>query len=364
MRATFLLSTFILFAAPTFAQQDSSKFIYKGQWVGNGSLSYSTARGENPMFEASASVGYLVLNRLAFGIDAGYTKADNTLKGSWPFPVEYTDNYSLLSGSIFSRFYIRVKRFAPYAEVQFGGIRSTHETYRTITYNEEFYKAGIGFSYFITPGIAFNGNYSWTYFPGIVNYYASYKQTGEVSRSLNLGLQIYLSRNQGKRFDQNNFTFPRKGSWLLGGAIGGGEGIRGTSDHGYTIGDVNGYGDLIFSSEVGYFLARQFVMGLRLSETDIAKISTINVNLFTRYYLLHHRLTPFVETSIGYGNSSTSAISYHYPSRFGSIISLQAGVGTNYFITNSIAIESKLSINTFELMSNLQVGFQFFVGRK
>ncbi|QQS37907.1 MAG: hypothetical protein IPM56_08205 [Ignavibacteriales bacterium] len=106
--------------------------------------------------------------------------------------------------------------------------------------------------------------------------------------------------------------------------------------------------ELSITPQIGYFFINNFALGINLqyqkNDTDAYSITTWGIGPMTRFYIGKNIIHPFIELSFLYGETmpdETDAM----------IISRKIGVvfGLDYFITNSVALESALSY-TFDSM--------------
>jgi hypothetical protein len=346
----------------TFAQQDSSKqFINKGQWLVGGSLSFITYTDhKNPYVKISSHGGYFVGRRLAVGLDANYFQKNNSVNESGPpVSIDFKNIYSQFSGSIFTRLYISTRRFAPYAEFNFGGLWAHAQGYSDIKIHQEFYKAAFGFNYFLSHSIAFNTIVSYTYFPYLeAQEYYQYLSGNNNWIDINLGFQLYLSGNKNGTSNENDFSFPKKGSWMIGAA---------TDKRDAAIIPLNS--GRLNKLEAAYFLKANIALGLRIDAFEIARTSAFSVSQLVRYYPIQQRLAPFAELSFGIGHVNNDSFFYASPEQQGLALTYSMSVGINYFLTNFLALENKLSFgngmsSADKKLLRFQAGLKFFLSRK
>lgn len=102
-----------------------------------------------------------------------------------------------------------------------------------------------------------------------------------------------------------------------------------------------------FNPKVGYFLTDKFALGLDLGigsnkekavGVDAAKSSNFNVGIFGRYYFLDlgQRFKTYTEAGIGLNSGKVDESKY-------SGVGFGAGLGINYFVSNSFAINFGLT---------------------
>lgn len=332
-------------------QEESTPYISRGQWLLGGTISLSAFQNlDNPNFKVSTSAGYLLGKRFALGLHLSYSFIDRTITDE--YVGEMNSTYNVFSINPTARFYIGTKRFSPFADVGYGLQLSKIDDINKQNYDQQFYRVGIGFNYFLTPAIAIENIFSYSYFDN--NPFTNNSDPSD-ALGLTIGIQFFLSRNQKGVIKESNAAHIEKGKWMLGGTI------DLTPDGSVPL----GYNNFSFNPEVGYFLKNNLALGLRLSYQEFARVQCTTFNPFARYYFVTKSLAPFVDASFGWGlgNSEVPFETWeHY------VTALQVGVGLNYFVNDFVALESKLNygVNTgFEkALISLEIGLKFFVPRK
>jgi len=149
--------------------------------------------------------------------------------------------------------------------------------------------------------------------------------------------------------DSGSFGFS-KGNILLEGNVG----FSSTNDKN-TETKTNAFE---FNPKAGYFLTDKFALGLELgigsdkeevAGTDTDKNSNFNVGVFGRYYFLDlgQRFKTYAEAGVGFANGKEGLAEAKY-----SGVRVGAGLGINYFVSESFAINfgltDILSYNSFK----------------
>lgn len=99
--------------------------------------------------------------------------------------------------------------------------------------------------------------------------------------------------------------------------------------------------------KLGYFVKNRFGVGAGMefasSPTDYGRDSRLLFGPFSRYYVQYGSLIPFGELSLGYGYQNTIIISLgeSFKTKH-SLLSAAAGVGTDFFFNEKIAVEAIL----------------------
>ncbi|BDU23373.1 MULTISPECIES: outer membrane beta-barrel protein [unclassified Flavobacterium] len=102
-----------------------------------------------------------------------------------------------------------------------------------------------------------------------------------------------------------------------------------------------------FNPKAGYFLTDKFALGLdlgigsdkkKVAGTDADKNSNFNVGVFGRYYFLDlgQRFKTYAEAGVGLNTGKEGEAKY-------SGVGINAGLGINYFVSNSFAINFGLT---------------------
>jgi outer membrane protein len=102
-----------------------------------------------------------------------------------------------------------------------------------------------------------------------------------------------------------------------------------------------------FNPKAGYFLTDKFALGLdlgigssktKIDGTDSGKSSNFNVGVFGRYYFLDlgQRFKTYAEAGVGLDSGKDAGAKY-------SGVGFDAGLGINYFVSNSFAINFGLT---------------------
>jgi outer membrane protein len=102
-----------------------------------------------------------------------------------------------------------------------------------------------------------------------------------------------------------------------------------------------------FNPKAGYFLTDKFALGLdlgigsdkkKIAGEDAGKNSNFNVGVFGRYYFLDlgQRFKTYAEAGVGLNSGKESEAKY-------SGVGFDAGLGINYFVSNSFAINFGLT---------------------
>ena len=109
--------------------------------------------------------------------------------------------------------------------------------------------------------------------------------------------------------------------------------------------------ELNFNPKVGYFLTDKFAVGVELevgsdkaetAGTDTDKNSNFNAGVFGRYYFLDlgQRFKTYAEAGVGFG-STKSGLGAAEAKSTG--VNFDAGLGINYFVSDSFAINFGLT---------------------
>lgn len=351
-------SVILLFSSIiSFAQTDeNNSSISKGQWMLGGTMSLSTSDDfiHTPNFSISPMAGYFIGKRFALGLNMNYAVTDMTTNDPLT-GTEQSNTVSSLSVTPFARYYFGVGKIAPFAEAGYGMNWNFSEGNKTS--DNMSYKIGAGLNYFITPSLAVEGKLSYTRY--------THANASVNPVSLGIGLQFFLSRNQNTTAKETTTKFLEKGSWMIGGNVN-----VSFSDNEYSD---NLYQDHRFSPMAGYFLSDKLAMGLTMHYSYLgiydSRVESLSAAPFVRYYFKTQRFAPFAEASFGGG---VTEIAYFDGTEQQTVkdenFSYQTAAGFNYFITNSVAVETKLSYlknNNFDRGSlSLQAGFSFFLSRK
>jgi hypothetical protein len=130
----------------------------------------------------------------------------------------------------------------------------------------------------------------------------------------------------------------------------------------------NGYS---LRANVGYFPLENFSIGLSPYFGQVAEISSLGTNLYTRYYFLSSRVSLFAEASSGLGS-----VKYDENSNLnGTMNSLALGPGVALSIKDKLALEiivqyARLRNITHPRDTQLgntfipSIGLQYFIGKK
>lgn len=138
--------------------------------------------------------------------------------------------------------------------------------------------------------------------------------------------------------DSGSFGFS-KGNVLLEGNLG----LSSTNDKNTEV-KTNSFE---FNPKVGYFLTDKFALGLdlgigsdkkKIAGSDAGKNSNFNVGVFGRYYFLDlgQRFKTYTEAGVGLNSGKDGEAKY-------SGVGFGAGLGINYFVSNSFAINFGLT---------------------
>ena len=123
----------------------------------------------------------------------------------------------------------------------------------------------------------------------------------------------------------------------------------------------------------GYFITDRIAAGLTLSYQHsvgtYSKSSYISAAPFVRYYFATSRFAPFVDAGFGGSFTSNEFDNGYITGDFEDESFLyQAGAGFNYFITNNVALESRLgyyrNLDSDQGSVSLTAGLKFFLPRK
>ena len=182
-----ICSLFCLFIllSEAYAQTEKGNILLGG----NAGMSFYSEQNEN-VFNASLSprIGFFVANRFAVG-------------ASLPLGLNTSKNYESWNIGIgpFARYYFGSGKIMPLieAEVSLNRFRSRYRELGgntiTNTYNMRNIGVGLGLAYFLTPAIGLEGILSYDASRSRVNSFGS-STRGQLN--LNVGFQIYFSRNQ------------------------------------------------------------------------------------------------------------------------------------------------------------------------
>ncbi len=138
--------------------------------------------------------------------------------------------------------------------------------------------------------------------------------------------------------DSGTFGFS-KGNILLEGNLG----LSSTNDKNTEV----KFNSFEFNPKAGYFLTDKFALGLdlgigsdkkKIDGADAGKNSNFNVGVFGRYYFLDlgQRFKTYAEAGVGLNSGKIDEAKY-------SGVGLGAGLGINYFVSNSFAINCGLT---------------------
>jgi len=138
--------------------------------------------------------------------------------------------------------------------------------------------------------------------------------------------------------DSGSFGFS-KGNILLEGNLG----LSSTSDKNTEVKTSS----FEFNPKAGYFLTDKFALGLdlgigsdkkKIDGQDAGKSSNFNLGVFGRYYFLDlgQRFKTYAEAGVGLNNGKDGSAKY-------SGVGFNAGLGINYFVSNSFAINFGLT---------------------
>lgn len=138
--------------------------------------------------------------------------------------------------------------------------------------------------------------------------------------------------------DSGSFGFS-KGNILLEGNLG----LYSTNDKNTEV----KFNSFEFNPKAGYFLTDKFALGLdlgigtdkkKIAGADAGKNSEFNVGVFGRYYFLDlgQRFKTYAEAGVGLNTGKEGDAKY-------SGVGFNAGLGINYFVSNSFAINFGLT---------------------
>lgn len=334
--------------AVSFGQEEESKsYISKGQWMAGGKLSLSTGEDfDNYSFSVSPIGGYFLTKKIAVGLQAEYSHLQLTEIGG-----ESTGSMNRFGIAPFTRYYFGVNRFAPFAELGYGGRWSkTDSEFNGIQSssksNSTHYWGGVGLNYFISKNVALEG---------IVKYSKTIDSYYDGSVGFNLGLQFFFSRKNSTNEDEGNYI--SKGQWLIGGS---GDISLGTVDE-------LDFNQFSISPMGGYLVGEKIAVGLSTGYTYYRGSSqSFFIQPFARYYFTQNKLAPFAEVAYGGGWAR-----FEYSGTNGDVVEkisdtgYRIGAGLNYFITRNVALEGNLrysrSNDSDSGSLNFGVGLQFFI---
>ena len=344
------IAMMICILSVSFGQEEPGKnYISKGQWLIGGNLSlYTTDDFDDFTFSFSPSGGYLITNKLALGLRTSFSNTRIV-----DVDGENLGRHNAVSLAPFARYYVSVNRFAPFAEVSYGGAWHKMEsnfsgTPTTSKDNSTFYSAGVGANYFLSKNVALEG--ALIYSKTIDSYY-----DGTVG--FDLGLQFFLSRNNSSTAEEENYI--SKGQWLIGGT------------GNISLGEVDAldFNQFSVTPMAGYLVGNKLAVGLSTGFNYYKGGSqSFYAQPFVRYYVNQKRLTPFGE--IAYGAAWTKIKYYDFNINDTvvdtySSTAYRISAGLNYFLTRNIALEGKLNYSnnpdTNSGSLGLQAGLQFFI---
>ena len=176
------------------------------------------------------------------------------------------------------------------------------------------------------------------------------------------------------------FAQTEKGSLMVGGNLGVSSGGNGS----YSVFNAN------LSPEVGYFLKKNFVVGVELPLTygsqtiDLTvnpkatykkyQISALGFSPFVRYYFGEKKLKPFAQTQYAYTYFSeiTTQATGDDSNNSGYSAYATVGAGLAYFIAENLSIDAKIDYQIYRSNSSyvfqnqpaFRVGFQIFLPKK
>jgi opacity protein-like surface antigen len=291
--------------------------------------------------------GYFLTKRIAVGLRTDYSHTN--------LFDSYGKNLSVNTWSVapFARYYVGVKRFAPFAELSYGGswYKSKLSPGGESSSNSTLYSAGVGLNYFLSRNVALEGT---------INYLKTIDSYYDGSFGIDLGLQFFLSRKKST-YTTEEINYFSKGQWLIGGT-----GNASLS----TANDIN-HNQFSIIPMAGYLIGNKFAVGLstgfNYQKGYNYDAQSFYAQPFVRYYLNQKRLAPFGE--IAYGAALNKKQFYLDNSEVDVNKDTSTGVrisaGLNYFITRNIALEGKLgysNIPDFDSgTTSFQAGFQFFL---
>lgn len=155
-----------------------------------------------------------------------------------------------------------------------------------------------------------------------------------------------------------------KGTWMVGG--------NGSAS--FQKDNVNFYFDSRLSPSVGYFPAKNWVIGCDLSGTVVhrnisgigrSSYAGLGVGAFSRYYI------PLSKKLMAFGEIRTAAplVIRQSAEMVVNRLSVAPGLGLAYFIKDNIAVEATLNHWVTPFGSNggvtrLNLGFQIYLGRE
>jgi hypothetical protein len=229
----------------------------------------------------------------------------------------------------------------------------------TGTYKYVQSSALLGFDYFLTPNVAFEGSLEY-------NFIRLERATGnsysfgdrifpQYIFTPNFGMKIFLSKEPTKNVDfatkylqKDNFTVGLEGN--------------------LTLAD---YSSIYIKPSIGYFLIKNWYIGLGLGfYNNMKDKGSITLNLESRYYIPFARnwqILSKVETGGGFGyswfgNSDKSSIAGY---------GIKIGAGVNKFIGQGVAIETLVSLDIndnynkkTDVKPSLKMGIQYFFKRR
>ena len=328
-------------------EEESNSYISKGQWMAGGKLSLSKGDDvENYTFAVSPMGGYFFGKRIAAGLRVKYEHVNFVSIDSEPM-----GNYQNFSATPFIRYYIGVNRFAPFAEVTYGG--SWYKTESSFNgepsvskSNSSSYSGGVGLNYFVSKNVALEG---------VVKYSKTIDSYYDGSVGFDLGLQFFLSRNNSNSAGDEE-TYISKGQWLIGGS---GNISLGTVDE-------LDFNQFSIAPMGGYFVGKKVAVGLSTGYNYYRSSSqSFFIQPFARYYFAQNKLAPFAE--VAYGGSWAR---FEYQGSTGETVKISGtayriGAGLNYFISRDVALEGHLrysrSNDSDSGSLGLSAGLQFFI---
>jgi hypothetical protein len=374
-----LILLFASFTNILFSQVEKGKWMIEGQSL-TSEMRLATNVPERILsFDGYASsnhvkVGYFVSDHVMIGggLKFSYSNTKDKYLVFGMYEQDKTNISSQYGIEFQSRYhFLPHKNFTPFVGLNLEASASTWQSTTflvsgippksllyTGTYKYVQSSAILGFDYFLTPNVAFEGSLEY-------NFIRLERATGNSYSfgdrifppyifSPNFGMKIFLSKEPTKNVDfaskylqKNNFTVGLEGNLTL-------------SD----------YKSIYIKPSIGYFLMKNWYIGLGLGfYNNMNDKGSISLNLESRYYVpiaQNWQILSKVETGGGFGyswfgNSDKSSLAGY---------GLKIGAGVNKFIGQGVAIETlvNLDINDnynkkTDVKPSLKMGIQYFFKR-
>ncbi|HMN91467.1 MAG TPA: DUF3575 domain-containing protein [Saprospiraceae bacterium] len=344
MKAFFAIALLLLLPVLSFCQLE------KGTWLISGNATLFTPSIINTTAPAERET-YVELNTLA---KAGFFLSNRWVVGAQLSGIVNTSSErDNISGGIvlspFVRYYLNPNHEKRNWFLTADNIISLELGSGNVSLSTDALTLGGGVNHFITPDFALEG------FVG-----ARGITTDDVNFALSLGLQFFLRPNVVRA---EVTPAVGKGTWMLGGSSASININNSTSDS----------WNINLAPNVRFFVSDQWAVGaavglsfLKLSAFDI---SAAVISPDIRYYFTpeQSRMLWFATAGANIARTSINGENISSDLKHTIILGGSGGLGFNYFLTRSVALEAQLGINYFETerFNNFNIasslGLQFFL---